>query len=97
MVFEDDEMVVFEDLNKVAPSHFLIIPRKHIANVLELEEEDHGLMGRMIHKAKDLAVQTGFDKSGFRIVINTGNDAGQVVYHIHIHLIGGRSMTWPPG
>ena len=96
-VYENDEMVVFEDLNKVAPFHYLIIPRKHIASILELEEEDVGLIGRMIHKAKDLAVETGLDKSGFRLVINTGKDAGQAVHHTHIHLIGGRAMTWPPG
>ena len=96
-LLENDDIVVFEDINKVAPHHYLIIPRKHIVNVLDLKEEDTAIIGRMLHAAKETAERTGLDKSGFRLIINTGGDAGEAVHHIHMHFIGGRSMTWPPG
>ena len=97
ILYEDDEMVVFEDLKKVAPVHYLIIPRKHIESVYELEEADDGLMGRLIRKVKDLAKITGIEEKGFRMIINAGEHGGQLVPHIHIHILGGREMQWPPG
>ena len=96
-LYEDDDMVVFEDLNKKAPVHCLIVPRKHIESVFELEQADNELIGKMISKAKEIAKMTGIEETGLRLVINAGSDGGQEVPHIHIHMLGGRRMEWPPG
>jgi histidine triad (HIT) family protein len=97
IVYEDEEIVAFHDINPQAPVHVLIVPRKHIESVLDVTEEDRGVLGAMLVRAKDIARQLGVDEKGFRLVINTGKYAGQAIYHIHLHLIGGRRMTWPPG
>ena len=96
-LYEDDEMLAFFDINPMAPVHFLVIPKKHIENLLELQEADALLTGRMFHKAKELAKEQGCESKGGRFVINAKSDGGQTVDHLHIHFLGGRSLGWPPG
>ena len=96
-VHEDDRIVAFHDIDPKAPVHFLIVPRKHIASVVQLEDADAGLMGQMVIVARDLAKQLGLAQHGYRLVINAGPDAGQSVDHIHLHVLGGRQLKWPPG
>jgi histidine triad (HIT) family protein len=93
---ETDQLVAFRDLNPVAPTHILVIPKKHIASLADLELEDRALMGEMMVAIRRLAEQLGLDE-GFRVVANTGPAAGQSVHHLHFHLLGGRSLQWPPG
>jgi histidine triad (HIT) family protein len=93
---ETDQLVAFRDLNPVAPTHILVIPKKHIASLADLELEDRALMGEMMVAIRRLAEQLGLDE-GFRVVVNTGPAAGQSVHHLHFHLLGGRSLQWPPG
>jgi histidine triad (HIT) family protein len=90
LVHEDDETIAFRDINPQAPTHVLVIPRRHIASVNELTESDGALIGRM-------HLTEGVSESGYRLVMNTGAAAGQTVHHIHLHILGGRSMAWPPG
>ena len=97
IVYEDENIIAFEDINPQAPVHVLVIPRKHIPTTLDIKEEDHSLIGQMFRAARGIAEDRGIAKTGFRIVMNTNPDAGQSVYHIHLHLIGGRRMHWPPG
>jgi histidine triad (HIT) family protein len=97
IIHEDTDSVVFEDINPQAPVHVLIIPKKHISTSLDIAEEDEGLIGHLFRVAAKLAREKGIEERGFRLVINTNADAGQAVYHIHLHLIGGRPMHWPPG
>jgi len=96
-IFEDDEMLAFHDINPKAPVHFLVIPKKHIENLLVLEADDAALAGRLLHKAQELAKQLGCEEKGGRFVINAKSDGGQTVDHLHIHFLGGRSLGWPPG
>ncbi|MCL2442355.1 MAG: histidine triad nucleotide-binding protein [Treponema sp.] len=96
-IFEDDEMLAFYDINPVAPVHFLVIPKKHINNLLELEVTDAGLVGKLFHKAQELAKELGCEVKGGRFVINAKKDGGQTVDHLHIHFLGGRALGWPPG
>ncbi|MDR1837674.1 MAG: histidine triad nucleotide-binding protein [Treponema sp.] len=96
-IYDDDEMLVFHDINPVAPIHFLVVPKKHINNLMELEAEDTALIGRLLFKAQELAKQNGCDEKGGRFVINTKSDGGQTVDHLHIHFLGGRAFGWPPG
>jgi histidine triad (HIT) family protein len=96
-VYEDERIVAFTDIRPQAPVHILLIPRKHIAGVLDIESEDRGLIGEIFQVAARLARERGVADSGFRVVVNSGADAGQSVFHLHYHLIGGRSMSWPPG
>ncbi len=96
-VFEDELMIAIEDINPQAPTHLLIIPKKHIATTLELSSEDRQLIGEIFLRANKLAEERKIDQSGFRIVNNCQEGAGQSVFHIHFHLLGGRPMTWPPG
>lgn len=96
-VHEDEECIAFEDLNPQAPHHVLIIPRKHIANLSALAPEDDRTVGAMHRVAAGLAQSLGMAQGGFRVVTNTGADAGQTVYHLHFHLLGGRHLGWPPG
>ncbi len=96
-VYEDDEVVAFRDLNPQAPSHILIIPRRHIATTNDLAEADDTLLGRMVRAAKIIAEKEGIDERGYRTVLNCNAEAGQSVFHIHLHLLGGRPMGWPPG
>lgn len=97
IVCQDDSVVAFKDINPKAPVHILIIPRKHIADVLDLTAEDGALIGHIFAVAARLAREQGIADSGFRVVVNSGADAGQSVFHLHYHLLGGRRMTWPPG
>lgn len=96
-IYSDDDVVALEDINPQAPVHLLILPRKHIATTMDIEDDDLELMGRCLVAAKLLAKEKGIDQTGFRIVLNTGPDAGQSVYHLHYHVLGGRPMKWPPG
>ncbi|HEY6872416.1 MAG TPA: histidine triad nucleotide-binding protein [Geobacteraceae bacterium] len=96
-VFEDDQLVVIEDISPVAPLHVLIIPRKHVVNALDLDPADDALIGHVHRTAARIAREKGVAESGFRIVSNNNAGAGQSVFHIHFHLIGGRQLGWPPG
>lgn len=96
-VYENERIVAFTDIRPQAPVHILLIPRKHIAGVLDMESEDRALIGEIFQVAARLARERGVADSGFRVVVNSGADAGQSVFHLHYHLIGGRSMSWPPG
>jgi histidine triad (HIT) family protein len=97
IAFEDDLVLAFHDIAPQAPTHILIIPRRHIANVLDLKSDDAPLVGHMMRAAIDLARAQGLAERGFRLVFNSGPDAGYSVFHIHLHLLGGRAMGWPPG
>ncbi len=97
IVYEDDDIVGFRDINPQAPVHVLLVPRKHIVSVNELSREDSDLIGRMFLVARQIAAEEGIDQRGYRLVVNTNREAGQSVYHLHIHLLGGRRMSWPPG
>lgn len=97
IVYEDEEVVAFRDLNPQAPTHILLIPRKHIPTTNDLTEEDGGLMGKLLLAARDIARQEGIAEAGYRTVLNCNAAAGQTVFHIHLHLLGGRPMGWPPG
>ena len=90
-------MLAFKDIAPKAPVHILIIPRKHVVSVLDIEANDSGVIGRIFQVAGQLAREQGIADSGFRVVVNSGADAGQSVSHLHYHLLGGRRMTWPPG
>ena len=96
-VYEDDEMLAFYDINPASPVHCLVIPKKHIESLFELELEDASLAGRLLHKAQELAKEQGCGEKGARFVINAGKDGGQTVNHLHIHVLGGRALKWPPG
>ena len=96
-VFEDDKLVVIEDIAPVAPVHLLIIPRKHVVNALDLDPADDELIGHVYRTAARLAREKGVAESGFRIVSNNNAGAGQSVFHIHFHLLAGRQLAWPPG
>ncbi len=97
ILYQDDLVAVFRDVNPKGPVHILIIPTKHIKSVADTSPDDKMLLGELIYRAKIMAEQLGVAENGFRLIINNGRDAGQTVDHIHVHLIGGRSMTWPPG
>ena len=97
MIYEDDQVIVIEDINPVAPTHLLIIPKKKIATINEISSEEKSLIGHMIFTARNIAKKVGIYESGYRLVFNTNEDGAQSVYHIHLHLLGGRKMTWPPG
>ncbi len=97
IVRSDEDMVAFRDIHPQAPTHLLLIPRKHIASVRDLSPEDAETMGKLFLAAKDLAQEEGIEDGGYRMVVNAGPDAGQTVFHIHLHLLGGRGMSWPPG
>lgn len=96
-VYSDDQIVAFRDISPVAPQHILLIPRKHIQSVAALDSEDAAIMGHIMLSARKIAEQEGFAESGFRCVLNTGEDGGQTVGHIHLHLLAGRGLSWPPG
>lgn len=97
VIYEDDELLAFQDIAPQAPIHFLVIPKGHISNLMELKEEDTALMGRLIFVAQRLAVQSGCAKKGARFVINCKSFGGQTIDHLHVHVLGGRPLTWPPG
>ena len=95
--YEDDQVLAFHDINGQAPVHVLIIPKKHIPSVLLLQPADDAALGHMFRVAQKVAMELGIAETGFRLVYNTGADAGQSVPHIHMHLLGGRELAWPPG
>ena len=97
LVHEDDLCLAFEDLHPQAPTHVLVIPRKHIATSLDIAAEDEGVIGHLHRVAAEVARARGFSADGFRTVMNTNAAAGQTVFHIHLHLLGGRNLGWPPG
>jgi histidine triad (HIT) family protein len=97
ILFEDDEILVFRDIKPQAPSHLLVIPKEHIATIDDTEAKHEALLGRMILKAKDLAELEGLSSAGYRLVFNVNAGGGQEIYHIHLHVLGGRQMMWPPG
>lgn len=97
LVYEDNEVVAFDDINPQAPVHVLIVPKKHISTSLDITEEDNALIGRLFRAAGKIAEERGVAQRGFRLLMNTNAEAGQSVYHIHLHLLGGRQMNWPPG
>ena len=96
-LYQDDRMVVLQDINPQAPLHVLVIPRKHVATLNDLSLEDDGLIGEMLRRAAIVAREHGVADSGYRAVFNCNRDAGQTVFHIHLHVLGGRSLAWPPG
>jgi histidine triad (HIT) family protein len=97
LVHEDDKVLAFDDINPQAPTHTLIIPKRHVASLQDLGEQDHGLLGHLLLTCARIASEKGIAKAGYRLVVNTGADAGQSVFHLHVHLLGGRHMKWPPG
>ena len=97
IVYQDDEVVAFNDLNPQAPTHVLVIPRKHVSRVSELEEADAALAGRLILTANQIVRDLGLVEAGYRLVLNCNEGAGQSVWHVHLHLLGGRTFGWPPG
>ena len=97
VVFETDHAIAFRDINPQAPTHVLIIPRRHISTINDLAETDADIVGQLYLAARDIAVQEGIADAGYRTVINCNADAGQTVFHIHLHLLGGRILSWPPG
>ena len=96
-VHQDDELIAIQDINPQAPLHVLIIPRKHIASLNELKPEDDALVGSMFRRAAAIAKEHGYQQRGYRAVFNTNREAGQTVFHIHLHLLAGRGLNWPPG
>lgn len=96
-VYSDEHIVAFRDISPAAPQHILLIPRKHIQSVAALTEQDGELMGKLLLAAKQVAIDLGIAESGYRCVLNTGEDGGQTVHHLHLHLLAGRQMSWPPG
>jgi histidine triad (HIT) family protein len=97
IVYEDDELLAFEDINAQAPTHLLVIPKRHIESLNALEDGDDQIIGAIVRRAAAIAKERGISGGGYRTVFNTNRDAGQTVFHIHLHLLGGRSMAWPPG
>ena len=97
VVYEDDRVLAFNDINPQGPTHVLVIPKQHIASLNELTPEDDEIVGEVVRRAAAIAKERGIASGGFRAVFNTNRDAGQTVFHIHLHLIGGRALHWPPG
>ena len=96
-VHENENVLAFRDIDPKAPTHILIIPKKHITTLNEINENDQDLLGELLLTAKKIAKDEGIDTSGYRTVFNCNSDGGQTVFHIHMHLLGGRQMAWPPG
>ena len=97
VVYEDDRVMAFEDINPQAPTHTLVIPRQHFATLNDVGPGDEGLLGHMLLVARGIAKEKGLHEKGYRLVANTLESAGQSVFHIHVHLLGGRRFAWPPG
>ena len=96
-VYEDDMVLAFRDINPATPTHVLVIPKKHIETMNHAEPEDEAVLGRMMLVAQKIAAEEGVEEDGYRLVMNTNRHGGQSVYHIHLHLLAGRAMQWPPG
>lgn len=97
IVYEDEKVFVFYDINPQAPYHILVIPKKHISTLLDLQEEDKELIGYIYLIIKKIAQELGFAERGYRVVVNCKEEAGQTVFHVHFHVLAGRPMDWPPG
>lgn len=97
VVLEDEHVFAFHDVNPQAPTHVLVIPKRHIAGIAQATPEDEAILGRLLLAARRVAELTGIAESGFRTVVNNGANAGQTVFHVHVHVMGGRPMAWPPG
>ncbi len=97
LIYEDPEIIAFNDLNPKAPHHILIIPREHIATLNDARDTHQALLGKMMLVAKQIAKDLGVDENGYRVLMNIGSGGGQAVFHIHLHLLAGRQMQWPPG
>ena len=96
-VFEDSDLFAFRDINPQAPSHIVVVPKKHIATINDMAEGDSCLFGKVMLAIKKIAAKEGISSGGYRVVINCNSDAGQTVFHVHFHLLGGRKLQWPPG
>lgn len=97
VICETDDVIAFRDINPQAPTHAVIIPKRHIATINDLQDDDAEIVGKLFLAARDVAKQEGFDAPGYRVAMNCNAAAGQSVFHIHLHLLGGRDFTWPPG
>ena len=97
IVYEDERILAFNDINPQAPTHVLLVPKRHIASLNDLQPGDDQVLGELVRRAAAIAKERGISAGGFRTVFNTNSDAGQTVFHVHIHLLGGRSLGWPPG
>ena len=97
ILYEDEEVLAFRDVTPKAPVHFLVIPKQAIATVNDIQPDQAGLIGKMVLTAQQLAQQEGIAEQGYRLVMNCNEDAGQTVFHIHLHVLGGRPLSWPPG
>jgi len=97
VVYEDARVMAFTDIDPQAPTHVLIVPKRHIATLNDIGTEDDQIVGELIRRAAAIAKERGLSESGYRTIFNTNRGAGQTVFHIHLHLLGGRAMTWPPG
>lgn len=96
-VYEDDFVLAFRDIDAQAPEHILVVPKQHVASILEVNSSCGELMEHIVRAIQQVAKITGIDKTGFRVAINTGKDGGQTVEHLHFHILGGRELAWPPG
>ena len=97
ILFEDDDLVAFHDIHPGAPTHLLVIPRKHVVSIDDASADDQALLGKLLLACQRVAREAGIAQSGFRVVANSGPDAGQSVFHLHLHVLCGRAMAWPPG
>ena len=97
IVYEDDRVLAFNDINPQAPTHILVIPKQHVATLNDLSPDHDAMVGELVRRAAAIAKDRGLSAGGFRTVFNTNREAGQTVFHVHLHLIGGRRLTWPPG
>ncbi len=97
IIFENEKVIAFKDINPAAPIHLLIIPKKNIKTINDIEENDKELIGELFLVAKKIAKDYNIDKNGYRLIFNCNDDAGQTVFHIHMHLLAGRKLSWPPG
>lgn len=96
-VLADDDAIAFRDIHPGAPVHVLVVPRRHFGTLRDAARADPGLVGRLMADAAEIAQREGLSEGGYRVVVNTGSDAGQSVHHLHVHVLGGRPMAWPPG
>ena len=97
IVYQDERLVAFKDINPQAPMHVLLVPRRHVASLNDLTGDDDALVGEMVRRGAALATEQGYADGGYRTVFNCNADAGQTVFHIHLHVLGGRRLAWPPG